>query len=207
MSAMASQITGVSIVYSTVCSGADHRKYQSSASLAFVRGIHRWPVNPPHKGPVTRKMFPFDDVIMTLPPTVTIGQRDPGMAFCIGQWKEVPVTFFLSATVTVVIYHQRPRVRCVRSYGHGELLYKSSLIISPRKYITRTVSCANVVNWLFISVGYLVRISNQFELHCVPSVVPCSGSVCLRMSWTLVMTWMLNETLSFVRLYPIALYW
>ena len=32
--------------------------------MAFVRGIHRWPVNSPHKGPVTRKMFPFDDVIM-----------------------------------------------------------------------------------------------------------------------------------------------
>ena len=37
---------------------------ESSASLAFVRGIHRWPVNSPHKWPVTRKMFPFDDVIM-----------------------------------------------------------------------------------------------------------------------------------------------
>ena len=35
-----------------------------SASLAFVRGIHWWSVNSPHKGPVTRKMFPFDDVIM-----------------------------------------------------------------------------------------------------------------------------------------------
>ena len=44
--------------------GGDQRKHQSSASLAFVRGIHRWPVNSPHKGPVTRKMFPFDDVIM-----------------------------------------------------------------------------------------------------------------------------------------------
>ena len=66
MSPMASQITGVSIVYSTVCSGADQRKHQSSASLAFVRGIHRSPVNSPHKGPVTRKMFPFDDVIMVL---------------------------------------------------------------------------------------------------------------------------------------------
>ena len=29
----------------------------------FVWGIHRWPVNSPHKGPVTRKMFPFDDAI------------------------------------------------------------------------------------------------------------------------------------------------
>ena len=44
-------------------SGVDQRKHQSSASLAFVRGIHRRPVNSPHKGPVTRKMFPFDDVI------------------------------------------------------------------------------------------------------------------------------------------------
>ena len=39
---------------------------KSSASLAFVRGIHRWPMNSPHKGPVTRKMLPFDDVIMQL---------------------------------------------------------------------------------------------------------------------------------------------
>ena len=46
-----------------VIQGADQRKHQSSASLAFVLGIHRWPVNSPHKGPVTRKMFPFDDVI------------------------------------------------------------------------------------------------------------------------------------------------
>ena len=64
MSAMASQITSLTIVYSTVYSGTDQRKHQSSASLAFVRGIHRWPVNSPHKGPVTRKMFSFDDVIM-----------------------------------------------------------------------------------------------------------------------------------------------
>ena len=60
----ASQITSLTIVYSSVYSGAGQRKHQSSASLAFVRGIHRWPVNSPHKGPVTRKMFPFDDVIM-----------------------------------------------------------------------------------------------------------------------------------------------
>ena len=57
MSDMASQIPGASIVYSTVCSGAGQRKYQSSASLAFVGGIHRSPVNSPHKGPVTRKCF------------------------------------------------------------------------------------------------------------------------------------------------------
>ena len=66
MSAMASQITSLTIVYSTVYSGADQRKYQSSASLAFVRGIHRLPVNSPLKGPVTWRMFPFDDVIVIL---------------------------------------------------------------------------------------------------------------------------------------------
>ena len=64
MSLMASQITSLTIVYSTVYSGADQRKHQSSASLAFVRGFHRRPVNSPHKWPVTRKIFPFDDVIM-----------------------------------------------------------------------------------------------------------------------------------------------
>ena len=64
MLAIASQITSLTIVYSIVYSDADQRKHQSSASLAFVRGIHRGPVNSPHKWPVTRKMFPFDDVIM-----------------------------------------------------------------------------------------------------------------------------------------------
>ena len=66
MSAMASQITSLTIVYSTFYSGADQRKHQSSASLASVRGIHRWSVNSPHKGLVTRKIFPFDDVIMLI---------------------------------------------------------------------------------------------------------------------------------------------
>ena len=64
MGTMASQITSLTIVYSIVYSGADQRKHQSSASLTFVRGIHRGPVNSPHKTPVTQKMFPFDDVIM-----------------------------------------------------------------------------------------------------------------------------------------------
>ena len=65
MSTIASQITSLMIVYSTVYSDADQRKHQRSAPLAFVRGIDRGPVNSPHKGPVTREMFPFDDVIMS----------------------------------------------------------------------------------------------------------------------------------------------
>ena len=64
MDAMASQITSLTIVYSTVYSDTDERKHRSSASLTFVWGIHRGPVKSPHQWPVTRKMFPFHDVIM-----------------------------------------------------------------------------------------------------------------------------------------------
>ena len=64
MGTVASQITSLTIVYTTVYSDADQSKHQSSASPAFVWGIHRRPVNSPHKWPVTRKMFPFDDIIM-----------------------------------------------------------------------------------------------------------------------------------------------
>ena len=77
MNTIACQITSLTIVYLTVNSDTDQRKHQSSASLAFVRGIHRRPVNSPHKGPVTRKMFSFDDVIML---------RKSGIQFIGYQW-------------------------------------------------------------------------------------------------------------------------
>ena len=64
MDMMASEITSLTFVYSTVCSGTDQRKHRNSASLAFVRGINRWLVNSLHKGSGTRKMSPFDGVIM-----------------------------------------------------------------------------------------------------------------------------------------------
>ena len=64
MGSMASQITSLAIVYSAVYASADQRNHQSSASLAFVWEIPRGAVNSPHKWPVTRKMFSFDDVIM-----------------------------------------------------------------------------------------------------------------------------------------------
>ena len=63
MGAIAVQINSLTIVYLRVYSDADQTKHQSYASLAFT-GIHRWPVNSPHQRPVTRKMVPFDDVIM-----------------------------------------------------------------------------------------------------------------------------------------------
>ena len=77
MSVMASKITSLTIVYSIVYSGIDDRKHQSSASLAIVREIHRWPVHSQHKGPVTWKLFLSDDVIMSSHKTLpnqTVGE-------------------------------------------------------------------------------------------------------------------------------------
>ena len=88
MGTVASQITSLTIVYSTVYSDTDQRKHQNPASLAFVRGIHRWPVNSPHKWPVTRKMFPFDDVIMGFVNWNTCAFLFKEMIWCInGMWQ------------------------------------------------------------------------------------------------------------------------
>ena len=81
MGTMSSQITRLTIVYSSVYSGTYQRKHQSSASLAFVRGIHGWLVNSPHKGPVTQKMFTFDDVIMLYAIINTLRPRQNGRHF------------------------------------------------------------------------------------------------------------------------------
>ena len=74
MCAIAYQSTSLIILYSTIYSGADKRKHQSSASLAIVGGIHRWPVNSPHKWPATRKMFPSDNVIMHIVTALALGK-------------------------------------------------------------------------------------------------------------------------------------
>ena len=121
MSAMASQITSVMIAYSTVCSGADQRKHQSPASLAFVRGIHRWPVNSPHKGPVTRKMFPFDDVIMFLSK--------------INPWQNITHTFLLSSS-TVFMFS----IQTASTGPSNKIHLRSSLGLeaNSRKVLART---------------------------------------------------------------------
>ena len=90
MGTIASQITSLTTVYSTVYSGADQRKHQRSASLAFVRRIHRGPVNSPHKWPVTRKMFPFDDVIMDY-----MGRVDEGTVSAVQHGYVIPRWFLL----------------------------------------------------------------------------------------------------------------
>ena len=61
----------------------NQRKHQSFASLAFVTGIQRWPVNSQHKRPVTRKMFPFDDVTM-------VKWASPSLAMLGNTWNFCP---------------------------------------------------------------------------------------------------------------------
>ena len=83
MGAMASQITSITIVYSIVYSDVYQRKHHTSASLAFVRGIHRGQVNYPHKWPAARKMFPFDDVIMHHAPPQSLRPVHPTKSWVI----------------------------------------------------------------------------------------------------------------------------
>ena len=136
MSAMASQITNVSIVCWKVYLGTD-KKHQSSVSLVFVKGIHRWPVISPHKGPVTRKMFTFDDAIMKEwrlwsvdydNILMVLGYSNDG-AFCITdflcgesigdrwihlikhQWCGASVFYFLLVWVTWAAKNSRPYLR------------------------------------------------------------------------------------------------
>ena len=86
MGAIASQITSLTIVYSTVYSDADKRKHHGSTSLAFVWGIHRGPVNSPHKWPVTRKMFSVDEVIMAFRWTADNLTEDNSILFQLMPW-------------------------------------------------------------------------------------------------------------------------
>ena len=84
---------------SSVCSGADQRKHQSSALLALVRGIHRWPVNSPHKGPVKRKMYPFNDVIMADKPS----HKDCSTRMIgISRYKNVDVSFTSTQNIALI---------------------------------------------------------------------------------------------------------
>ena len=118
MTMLASQITSLTVVYSIVYSGVNQRKHQSSASLAFVRAIHRGPVNFPHKWPVTRKMFPFDDVIMLnelleFPSMPDTGEPDVILADGEPWWRHQMETFSALLALCAGIHRSRwiPRTK------------------------------------------------------------------------------------------------
>ena len=116
MSTMASQIASPHDCLLNIYSGADERKHQSSASLAFVRGIHRWPVNSPHKVPVTREVFPFDGVIMYIwnrQFKITFCERE---IFLSGFLNYINVIIFFKITTSLVykiLSHLSSHVLCI----------------------------------------------------------------------------------------------
>ena len=142
MNVLASQITSLAIVYSSVYPGADQRKYQSSGSLAFVPGIHRWPMNSPHKGPVTRNMLPFDDVIMawnentsrnrTRPHVCHLKRhrdtkKDIDLFFGIVQWYAwVYISSYISINMLEKIFWTRPWI--IQPYFHSSDLFKCVMV-------------------------------------------------------------------------------
>ena len=116
MGAMASQITSLTIIYSTFYWGTDQRKHQSSVSLAFVKGIHRWPVNSTHKGPVKRKMFPFDDVIMEPLRSVLDIKAKYRYEICQPHVRSTHIPYTVYGLPTVYMYTIKPQLlRLVRN--------------------------------------------------------------------------------------------
>ena len=131
MGAMPSKITSFTIVYSAVNSGADQRKHQSSASLAFVRGIHRRPVNSPHKGPVTRKMFPFDDVVMYT-------DRPTSSWWLLMYWHPATNNHYADSKLTTG-YYRRSKWQMERSAIFLFLSLTGSTMITPYAKFKRTI--------------------------------------------------------------------
>ena len=151
MGAIASQITSLSIVYSIVYSDADQRKHQSSASLAFVRGIQRGPVNSQHKWPVTRKMFPFHDVIM--------------------QFREWPCLMVLvitkpSSNLSKLRPCQHVWLKIQRVSRQSEMLYPTYIMFWKRPYFSRFSVLTYGANGLWESLHINVKL-NEPTSHFV----------------------------------------
>ena len=124
MSEMASLITSVSVVCSTVGSGADQRKHQSSLSMAFVREIHRWLMDSPRKWPVTRKIFPFDYVIMSMG------------------------SFSLWMSLTKYIQSQMSDASTEGTYDVKLLIYFQTAMVAPLKIGNEERISSHNIHWL-----------------------------------------------------------
>ena len=148
MGAIASQITSLTSVYSTVYSDADQRKHQSSASLAFVRGFHRGAVNSPHKWPVTRKMFPFDDVIMRN----CITDTPPSFSHC---------SSHLLKTITFSVRNRSDSVHMASFYGwQRHSMCKKLFPFCWMRYWRVFQRFISYISMLYLS-SFQVRLSRQ----------------------------------------------
>ena len=166
MSATASQITGVTIVCLIVCSVADQREHQSSVSLAFVWGIHRWPVYSPHKGPVTRKIFPFDDVIVRKRDFARFGY--PVLLYYMCYWPALWAKWAcrLSAIVENIVV----------------LSFACQLTVTHLKIgiLDLQVSCSDLTKWMGASLVAPVMTARWVEHVLFCHFLCCSCSVLFR---------------------------
>ena len=158
MGVIASHNTSLTIVYSNVYSGADQRKHQSSGPLAFVRGIHRWPGNIPHKWPVTRKMFPLDDVIMDnrclIMSLITLAWIDRAQHYITTYCCNITVyqIYLESTRMHRYICHAFmglypwPTINTTPKICH-QIIYTRTLVLSIRKCLSRVHECAVDALW------------------------------------------------------------
>ena len=137
MGMIASQITSLTVVYSAVYSDADHRKHQSSTSLAFVLGIHRGLVNSQHKGPVTWKIFPFDDVIM-----LTINCHCKLQMLATG-WHDRADKISWQSQIAKIIIHV-PVLGVLRVYWDMAMGMLSVLLVAIQWLLLAPISCGTI---------------------------------------------------------------
>ena len=133
--------------YWIVYSDADQRKHESSASLAFVWGIHRWPVNSPHKGPVTRKMLPFDDVIMSfkdLEWTLSDNSKNTTNHEVCTDLAKSSWTFFSGAYFTILC--------CTETYHNFTTYFTTTLVLMF--WISQAYAIASCISAYFCDVAY-----------------------------------------------------
>ena len=167
MSTMASDITSLSIVCSSVSSGAHQRKHQSSAPLVFMRGIHRWPVNSPYKGPVTRKMFPFDDVIM-IPCYITPCTRQFVRLWNCNLYHKMLFCTKISSMIWVPAIHRKLTYRRnslkispqqLQFYNH--LQQNTSVLISHQLSVIGMDVCCKLIRPLITGNWYILMYERQ----------------------------------------------
>ena len=138
MTATASQITSLTIVYSTVYSDADQRKHQVPRHRPFVRGIQRWPVKSLHKGPETRKMFTFDDVIdRKVIQSFELGSSQQG---AYQQWK----IRFVSGKYEILVPFEMPIFPVKNNYGNSLNMCMHEMIGNVRQLMLIPIWCLSI---------------------------------------------------------------
>ena len=191
---MMSQITSLTIVCSTIYSGGDPRKHKSSASLAFVLGIHRWPVNSPHKGPVTWKMFPFYDIIMVYFHIFQVRARV--------QQAMVVVSAFVRRDQTVhpTCYHWIVRacvLPCTPMWRHCLMETRGACVLQGRESQamgpaseSMVIACKNRVRCCFNARNFLQNPLTERLTHRVNSLRPRQMPAIFQTTFSNAFSWM-----------------